>query len=351
METHCFWNTQLITTPSTKNDYIVINPESLYSNTPSTLPGGMEWVTFDIQTDVEQLYDFLKIHYLESLTGRNKVVYSKQTLSWYLSRPSSVLTLNIGIKYNNKIMGCIFGTSTKLHIFDKTVSSIIIDFLCVHKGLRHKQIAPALIKEISRRSVENKIYHAYYTSIYNLPNKISETRYYIRPIKIEKLLKTQLIKNKEKSLKRLFQRYKVLIPTFSSLEEKDLKNYFVSFNEYTQQYKVSNIFLEDEFIEHFRFRLEVIETYLNKDNYISYYYIDYKVDTCDVKFAFVYYYVCKTMTLSEMIESSIGRLNCDGVIVKDKVEKCDEISMHINHYFYNWECEFIENSQIKICLI
>jgi Myristoyl-CoA:protein N-myristoyltransferase, N-terminal domain len=38
-----------------------------------------------------------------------------------------------------------------MRVLDKTVKTVEINFLCVHKKLRSKRLAPVLIKEVTRR--------------------------------------------------------------------------------------------------------------------------------------------------------------------------------------------------------
>ena len=54
-----------------------------------------------------------------------------------------------------------------------------INFLCVHKKLRSKRVAPVLIKEITRRVNREGIFQAVYTAGVLLPKPISVCRYYI----------------------------------------------------------------------------------------------------------------------------------------------------------------------------
>ncbi len=52
-----------------------------------------------------------------------------------------------------------------------------INFLCVHKKLRSKRLAPVLIKEITRRANLAGIFQAIYTSGTLLPKPVSTCQY------------------------------------------------------------------------------------------------------------------------------------------------------------------------------
>ena len=56
-----------------------------------------------------------------------------------------------------------------------------INFLCVHKKLRSKRVAPVLIKEITRRVNREGIFQAVYTAGVLLPKPISVCRYDVIP--------------------------------------------------------------------------------------------------------------------------------------------------------------------------
>ena len=62
-----------------------------------------------------------------------------------------------------------------------------INFLCVHKKLRTKRLAPVLIKEITRRVNLQGIFQAVYTAGVILPSPVSKCRF-AKEKKIKKIL-------------------------------------------------------------------------------------------------------------------------------------------------------------------
>ena len=52
-----------------------------------------------------------------------------------------------------------------------------INFLCVHKKMRSKRVAPVLIREITRRVNATGIFQAVYTAGVVLPKPIATCRY------------------------------------------------------------------------------------------------------------------------------------------------------------------------------
>lgn len=51
----------------------------------------------------------------------------------------------------NKLFGFISGIPVHMTVNNKSIMMAEINFLCVHKKLRAKRLAPILIKEVTRR--------------------------------------------------------------------------------------------------------------------------------------------------------------------------------------------------------
>ena len=65
--------------------------------------------------------------------------------------------------------------------------AVEINFICVHKKLRSKRLAPILIKEVTRRVNLTGIFQALYTAGVVLPSPVSVCRYSHRPLNWSKL--------------------------------------------------------------------------------------------------------------------------------------------------------------------
>lgn len=62
-----------------------------------------------------------------------------------------------------------------------------INFLCIHKKLRSKRLAPVLIKEVTRRCYRLGTFQAIYTAGVVLPTPVSTCRYFHRALDWPKL--------------------------------------------------------------------------------------------------------------------------------------------------------------------
>jgi len=57
----------------------------------------------------------------------------------------------VRVASTGRLVAFISGIPATLRVNASTLSTVEINFLCVHKKLRHKRLAPVLIKEITRR--------------------------------------------------------------------------------------------------------------------------------------------------------------------------------------------------------
>ena len=83
---------------------------------------------------------------------------------------------------SNKLVGFISAVPAHVRIYTKSKQMVEINFLCVHKKLRAKRLAPVLIKEITRRVNLCDIWQAVYTAGATIPTPITGTQYWHRSL-------------------------------------------------------------------------------------------------------------------------------------------------------------------------
>lgn len=88
---------------------------------------------------------------------------------------------------SQKLVAFISGIPVALRVRQKVLKAIEVNFLCVHKKLRSKRLAPVLIKEITRRCYRLGIWQAIYTAGVVLPTPVSTARYFHRSLEWQKL--------------------------------------------------------------------------------------------------------------------------------------------------------------------
>merc|ERR1719157_85750 len=108
-------------------------------------------------------------------------------------------------------------------VHEKTVSMTEINFLCVHKKLRSKRLAPVLIKE--------NIWQAVYTAGVVLPRPVSECRYYHRSLNPKKLIEVGFSHlGPRMTMARTIKLYKVpdepQLVGMRKMETKDIRRVF-----------------------------------------------------------------------------------------------------------------------------
>ena len=96
---------------------------------------------------------------------------------------------HVGVRasQSRKLVAFISAIPVNLRIRDKTVMCSEVNFLCVHKKLRGKRLAPLLIKEVTRISNLDGIWQGLYTAGIVLPKPVSTCRYFHRSINWQKL--------------------------------------------------------------------------------------------------------------------------------------------------------------------
>lgn len=107
-----------------------------------------------------------------------------------LTPPGYVADWHIGVRAssNKLLVALITGIPVTTTVYDKSMKMAEINFLCVHKKLRAKRLAPVLIREVTRRVNRLDIWQATYTAGVKLPGTVGECRYYHRSINPQKLI-------------------------------------------------------------------------------------------------------------------------------------------------------------------
>ncbi|CAI7651329.1 unnamed protein product [Penicillium discolor] len=152
---------------------------------------GFEWGTIDPEDEKEvgELHELLSNHYVEDDDSTIRPNYSPVFLRWALTAPGWQKQWHIGVRASasQKLVAFISGLPANINVHAQTIKVIEINFLCIHKKLRSKRLAPLLIKEITRRCYLQGIYQAIYAAAAYLPTPVASCRYYHRPLNWLKL--------------------------------------------------------------------------------------------------------------------------------------------------------------------
>ena len=177
---HLFWDTQPV--PGLSEDFpedgrmgpIDHTDLAAVRKEPYTLPASFQWTDVNLDSDVEckELYTLLHENYVEDGDQMFRFDYSMPFLRWALQPPGYRPEWFVGVRVaqTQKLVAFIACTPALLYCHgtrvqpsqpeakeDEATSSddepsvVEVNFLCVHKKLRSKRLAPVLIKEITRR--------------------------------------------------------------------------------------------------------------------------------------------------------------------------------------------------------
>ncbi|KAF2997351.1 glycylpeptide N-tetradecanoyltransferase [Curvularia kusanoi] len=263
MADHAFWKTQ----PVPSFDEMAskermpdgpikeIDIEKVDKN-PSPMYPGFEWVTMDLEDtkQLDEVYDLLTNHYVEDKDATFRFKYSPSFLNWALKAPGWKKEWHVGVRAtaSGKLVAFISGIPIQLRIRDKVLKSSEVNFLCVHKKLRSKRLAPVLIKEITRRCYVEGTFQAVYTVGSLLPTPVSTCRYFHRALDWEKLYDVGFSPLPHGSTKlRQVNRYKLpdvtSTPGLRKMESKDVPAALDLLKRYLERMDMAQVFDQTEF--------------------------------------------------------------------------------------------------------
>eukprot|EP00798_Chlamydomonas_sp_ICE-L_P010418 gene10418-8368_t len=244
-----------------------------------------------------------------------------------------------------------------IRVRESTVQMVEINFLCVHKKLRHKRLAPVLIKEITRRVNLKDIWQASYTAGVLIPRPISTARYWHRSINPKKLIDIGFSRLAPRmTMPRTLKLYKLpdtaATPNLRPLEAKDAAQVTVLLNEYLAQFAVAPVFSVEE-VKHW-----VIDAYVVDDgkdgkitDMVSFYTLPSTIlghaEHNELKAAYSYYTVPGKYPLKQLVNDAMimarnkgydvfNALNLmqNGDILKELKFGIGDGNLH--YYLYNW---------------
>lgn len=282
---HKFWNTQPVPQDEEQLSQIKIEDMGAIENTdiskvrkdPYNLPQNFEWVILDMnkEDDLEDLYNLLFKHYVEDSDNMFRFDYSKEFLKWALMVPNFDPEWFVGIRSTTgkkQLFGFISAIPCNISIYSNKIKSVEINFLCVHKKLRSKRMAPVLIKEITRRVNLKGVFQAVYTAGVEIPNPFSNMRYWHRllsPLKLCQVGFTAYDKNKT-TLNEFIEENgvdnKLNIDNISETKLEDIPVITNMLNKYLEKFNVHIIFDESEVRHLFVPIKDVVYSYVVKNS-------------------------------------------------------------------------------------
>ncbi|KAF7910147.1 uncharacterized protein EAE98_010861 [Botrytis deweyae] len=320
MGAYKFWQTQPVPKFGENSEIIEEGPFKIIDveqvpKEPGPLVAGFHWVTMDMTSDeaLQEVFDLLYGHYVEDDEAMFRFNYSKSFLRWALMSPGWSKEWHVGVRatVSGKLVAFISAIPVALRVRNKTLKASEVNFLCIHKKLRAKRLAPVLIKEITRRCNLEGTWQAIYTAGVVLPKPVSTCRYYHRSLDWKKLHEVKFSPLPPGSTPDRQVR-KFALPSNTStkglrpMEAKDIDGVLELCKKYLAKFDMAPVFTREE-IEHWLFNKietpaeQVIWCYVVEDpttkkltDFFSFYCLESSVignpKHTNVRAAYLFYY-------------------------------------------------------------
>lgn len=350
MASYKFWQTQPVprfdeTTKKAEEGPIkIIDPETVPKE-PAPMTEGFEWVTMDltVEKELEEVYELLNGHYVEDGEAMFRFNYSQSFLNWALKSPGWRKEWHVGVRASKsrKLVAFISGVPVSLRVRSKVLKSTEVNFLCVHKKLRSKRLAPVLIQEITRRCYIHGIFQAIYTGGIVLPKPVSSCRYFHRSLDWLKLYEvgfSPLPSNstKARQITKNHLSPNTATPGLRAMQLKDVPAVQDLLERYLQRFDMAPVFDQGE-VEHWLLHTDkvaeqVIWSYVVEDekthkitDFFSFYCLESTVignqKYDNVRAAYMFYYATETAFAKEEkgLKERLNMLMNDTLILAKKV--------------------------------
>lgn len=387
---HKFWNTQPV--PQLTEDIAAdqncpIDGEQDVTKVrqePYNMPPGFEWCSIDVNdpVQVEELYNLLNQNYVEDDEAMFRFDYSKEFLQWALTVPGYLKDWHVGVR-NAKtgvLMGCITAIPVHCRVYDRVVPMAEINFLCVHKKLRTKRLAPVLIKEITRRVNLTDRWQAVYTAGVVLPKPVSRCRYYHRSLNPKKLIEVRFSSLPPGStLTKHLQTLK--LPKRPSSASRGLrlmtledapKVHALLSNYLHSKAKLAQEFSVEEVAHMLTPRANVVSTYVVENeageitDMCSFYYLPSTVINNPLhnklNAVYSYYNVATTMSVKDLMRDLLIVAREEGADVFNALDLLENEGVFdellfgagdgfLQYYLYNWKCPAMPAKEMGLVLL
>ena len=370
-----FWHSQPVTDKPGKEGEI--QPKKQPTPEPFKLTDGMEWATMDItkEGDMNSVYNLLVENYVSDMKENQKesfrFAYSIQLLRWALQPPNHEKNWWVGIKRDNKLIAFITAIPITVNVNGKSLNMAEVNFLCVHRTLRAKSLAPLLIQEITRRVHLTDKWQALYTAGHKLPGIITSAQYYHRSLNIEKLAKVGFAAtptDMEAKKKSLFIKHSPL--KLRLYEPKDLEQCHALFKEHNKSKQIYPEFTLEEFSYWMKPMKGTVWTYVVEVNgkvldFVSYYHVSTQAVQLKlkIKIAYLWYHSCVNTEWPELLNSVLyeaqnSGFDCFNALegVSGSTETLDNLKFArgdgtLFFYLYNWKCDRVEGEKMGMFLL
>jgi len=379
---HSFWGTQPMNHDgSSEEGPVELNkPIEELRQEPYNMPAGFIWCSLDIQNpdQKKELYDLLAGNYVEDDDCLFRFDYSQDFLQWALTAPGFHTDLLLGVRAqkSGKLVAFISGIPAQVRVRDTPVSMVEINFLCVHKKLRSKRLAPVLIKEITRRTNLKGTFQAVYTAGVVLPVPVAKARYHHRSLNPKKLVGVGFSRlGPRMTLARLQKLYK--LPTNTSteglrpMEPKDVPGVHQLLTNYLKKFSLAILFDQQEVGHWLLPRKGVVDAFVVENpqtgqitDLCSFYHLNSTIlgKNESLYAAYSFYNVATSVQWSELMRDCLILAKNGGADVFNALNLMENEQFlsdlkfglgdgFLQYYLYNWKTKGMESSDVGVVLL
>ena len=387
---HVFWGTQPVPQGDFRNvdqSNGPIDSEKGVTDVrqdPYTIPDQFEWCSCDMKDTsvVDEVFSLLSNNYVEDSEATFRFEYTREFLKWALMPKGYFLDWHVGVrvKASKKLIAFISGIPAVMRVADKVIKMAEINFLCVHKKLRSKRLAPVLIKEVTRRVNLQDVWQASYTAGVVLPTPVASCRYWHRPIHPKKLIEIEFSRlRRGMSMSQTVKRYKLQDrasrPDIVSMEVGDIPGVCKLLNAYLAKFTLAPHFAHDD-VEHWLMPVkDVVNSFVIRHqskkgevtDLISFYSLPSQIfghqKHKHLFASYSFYNVATTMPLERLIEDALilarDHQSCDVFNALDLMDNStifEKLKFGIgdgllNYYLYNWAHPKMNSTSVGLVLL
>jgi glycylpeptide N-tetradecanoyltransferase len=387
---HEFWDTQPV--PRMSDD---IDEEGAYETKtvadvqpePYTIASVFEWYTPDVtnEDELKEIYELLAANYVEDDDSIFRFNYSPGFLKWALTPPGFYKNWHVAVrkKSDKKMLAFISGIPCNMRMDKTTMVVCEINFLCIHKLLRAKRLAPIMIKEVTRRVNLENIWQAIYTAGIELPKPFAKCQYFHRSLNPQKLVaigfsrvphQYQRFQKPMDLMKRHYQLPdRPQIAGFREMVAADVPAVSRLMVEYLAKFKVSPA-IDDADVAHWVLpRDGIVYAYVVENgetgevtDFVSFYNLPSSVlgnaKYTDLKAAYAYYYYAKTVDIKALIGDALimakkhefDVFNTLNILDNQKYLtdlKFGQGDGFLRYYMYNWKFPAVQPHELGLVML
>jgi len=381
-----FWSTQ----PVPSIDEVITSNECISPDVAAeevrqegfSLPQGFQWDTLQLDDPLvlKELYILLNENYVEDDDNMFRFDYSPEFLAWALKPPGFLKEWHCGVRVSksNKLVGFISAVPANIRMYNKEKKMVEINFLCVHKKLRAKRLAPVLIREITRRVNMEGIFQAVYTAGVVLPKPVGTCRYWHRSINPKKLIEVKFSHlSRNMTMQRHLKLYKLpevtKTPGIREFRATDVEAVTELLNNFLQRFDLTPIFTSADVLHWFIPQPNIIESFVVEDpdtpgkltDFVSFYTLPSTVMNHPthntIKAAYSFYNVSTVTSWPDLMGDALilaKKANFDVFNALDLMENSEFLEKlkfgigdgNLQYYLYNWKCPKMDPKNIGLVL-